>query len=727
MRTTAAIKKDLVLVGGGHSHLAVIRQFGMHPVEGVRVTVLSRDVDTPYSGMLPGLIAGDYDHADCFIDLRRLCQWAGARLFHSSAVQIDSAGQRVICDNRPPVPYDFLSINVGSTPQLATIAGASEHGVPVKPIGAFLQRLQQWQHNLKPRNEPVQLTVVGGGAASVELILALKQRLDSAQLPCPIQYRLLSAESQLLPQHNRRAANMVIAHMGSQGIELQLNCKLVRMDSGTLHSADGKALPSEFTVLATHAAAPPWLNNSGVDLQRGFVQVTENLQSTSHPNVFAAGDCASLQHIPLAKSGVYAVRQGPVLAENLRRAIQQRPLQRFIPQRHFLSLLSTGQATAIASRGPFSAQGAWVWRWKSRIDRRFVERYNGLSAMAMPAQQDDATMRCGGCGAKVGGGALQRVLQRLATDTNRGETLAVEDAAVLTPRVGMQWVQSIDHFRSFIDDPYLLGRIGANHCLGDIYAMGATPGSAMALANIPYDSANIVEDNLYQLMRGALETLDEAGTQLVGGHSSEAAELAFGLTVNGYIEPGSALLKSGLLAGQSLILCKPLGTGTLLAANMQHRARASWIDSALATMLQGNGQAATILRQYGATACTDITGFGLAGHLLEMLEASNARATIELQGIPLIHGAEQCLQQGIFSTLHPSNRNHTQAIDNIERYESSARLQCLFDPQTAGGLLGGVNSTDASECLAALKSAGYQAAEVGRVEAAGHSAPITLV
>lgn len=716
MQTDQPLQRDLLLVGGGHSHVEVIRQLGMEPLPGVRVTLLTRDATSPYSGMLPGWIAGHYTQDACFIDLRRLCQWAGVRLLQSAVHGIDPQAQRVHCQGRPPIRYDWLSLNVGSTPALSTIGGASQFGIPVKPIEGFQGALQAWLEALPNQGPPRLACVIGGGAASVELVLAIQHRLTTLGKAGQARLQLISAEQALLPRHNRRVGTYFKQLLQQRGISLALNQTVTAITAEHIQCQDGSRFDSNFTVVATHAGAPPWLAQTGLALDKdGFVEVNDCLQSTSHPQVFASGDCASLVDHVLPKSGVYAVRQGPILADNLRRTSSAQSLRRYHPQRRFLALLATGDRRAVASRGSLFAAGGWVWRWKSRIDLRFMARYNELPAMQSGTDgEDQAEMRCGGCGAKVGGDTLMEVLGELQ-QRKGGAIPTAEDAALVELPPGRQLVQTVDHFRAFIDDPYLLGRIGANHCLGDIYAMGATPASALALANVPYAHPRIVRDTLYQLMRGALDTLAEAGTVLLGGHTAEAAELAFGLTVNGHVAPGTALLKGGLTSGQVLLLCKPLGTGTLLAANMRHEARGQWIETALATMQQSCADAAIIFREHGATACTDITGFGLLGHLLEMLDAAGLGATLQLDSLPLLPGAEACLERGITSSFHPHNQVYLHRITNADELARESRTPILCDPQTAGGLLAGIPAANAEACLRALDAAGYQGAAIGTI------------
>jgi selenide,water dikinase len=290
-------------------------------------------------------------------------------------------------------------------------------------------------------------------------------------------------------------------------------------------------------------------------------------------------------------------------------------------------------------------------------------------------------------------------------------------------------VQSVDYFRAFIDDPYLFGRIAANHALGDIFAMGAAPHSALAIATLPYAVEAKLEDQLFQLMAGALAVLGAAGAALIGGHTGEGAELALGFAVNGLADPDRLLRKAGMRPGDRLILTKPLGTGTLLAADMRHQAKGRWIDGALAMMIQSSGPAADCLIRHGAQACTDVTGFGLLGHLVEMAKPSGVAVELALGALPLLDGALDCVARGIVSSLQPANLRLRRAIANLEPAARAPAYPLIFDPQTAGGLLASVPAERADACLAALRALGYdRAALIGTVSAQpGGPAPVTLV
>ncbi|MFM9841333.1 MAG: selenide, water dikinase SelD [Dongiaceae bacterium] len=731
------IQCDLVLVGGGHSHVEVLRQFALRPEPGIRLTLISRDIDTPYSGMLPGLLAGHYSRGEAHIDLRPLAQLAGARLFHSSATGLDLAARRVLCDGRPPVDFDHLSLDIGSRPDWRDVPGAAEYTLPVKPVDGFLAAWPAIETSLLRRNgAPARVIVVGGGAGGTEVCLALQHRLKAARPGADVRFAIVTDKAELLPEHNPGVRQCLTRAVRARGVELHLERRVVAVTPGLLRCGTGEEIAFDAALWLTNAAPAGWLLQTGLALdERGFIAVNDSLQSTSHRFVFAAGDVAALTSRRLAKSGVFAVREGPPLACNLRRACRGEPLRPFRPQRHHLALISTGDKYAVASRGRWSAEGAWVWRLKDYIDRRWMRMYQQLDSMRSMAAPRygaaDGEMRCGGCGAKIGSELLARVLRRLQPESRPDVLVGLDpadDAAVVTLSGNQLLVQSVDFFRAFIDDPYLFGRIAANHCLGDLYAMGAAPQTALAIVTMPHGAEAKVEADLYQLLAGAAETLKEAGAAIIGGHTGEGAELAFGLTVNGTAVPERLWRKSGLEAGDALILTKPLGTGALFAADMRGKARGAWIDGALQSMLCSNRSAAETLQRHGARACTDVTGFGLAGHLLEMLRASRANAELSLQSLPVLDGALDLLVQGIASTLAPQNLADAASVDSGAVTAGDPLMALLYDPQTAGGLLAGLPADRVEGCLAELRANGaLPAAIIGRVTAVAIGTPrITL-
>jgi len=540
----------------------------------------------------------------------------------------------------------------------------------------------------------------------------------------------------------------------------QVSAQGVCIGPGT--EAQAAWLEADAVFWLTQAEGGAWLRDTGLALSASHcVRVNHSLQSVTDPRIFASGDVAHFDGHPLEKAGVFAVRMGMPLARNLRRTLLGQPLLPFRPQRRWLALISTGDRYAVASRGALDFAGAWVWRWKDGIDRRFMRRFSdlGVATMAQTAragasplaglhleesQQSAAAqaMRCGGCGAKVGAGVLSQALGALSPLPNADVLIglgAPDDAAVVRVPAGKAVVQTVDFFRAFVDDPYRFGQIAANHALGDIFAMGAQAHTATAIATVPPGLDRQTRMLLAQLMGGAVEVLNAAGCTLVGGHTGEGQELALGFAINGLVGLSAqgqlvgVLQKSGMQPGDALILTKPLGTGALFAAHALGQARGRWVEAALDSMGQSSQAAAQILQAHGATACTDITGFGLLGHLAEMARASGVAVALRPGALPALDGALECLQQGTTSSLHSANARQANAIANpharLQQPEREPRLALLFDPQTAGGLLASVPSAHAGACVAALHAQGYaHSGIVGRVLGAlAGEAPVWLV
>lgn len=370
--------KRLVLLGGGHSHVEVIRRLGRDPPRGTRVVLVSPERHTPYSGMLPGFVAGHYGFHDCHIDLEPLCRLARVEFRTSHARGIEPGAGRVLCSDGAALDYDVLSIDIGATPDAESIRGAPEHALPVKPVSDFLRAWDRIQSAARDGKGSPSIAVVGAGAGGVELALALRYRLGAPGNAGarPVVFHLLAETATILPDHSPRVRRKFEHILRSRGIAVHVDSKVTRIEAGLLHREQGAPLAVDHTVLATTARAPRWLGASGLTTDaHGFILVNEALQSFSHPAVFAAGDVASMRHRPLPKSGVYAVRQGPPLAENLRRALAGHPLVKYAPQATALALISTGDRHAVASWRSITFEGSWVWHWKDRIDRRFVARY----------------------------------------------------------------------------------------------------------------------------------------------------------------------------------------------------------------------------------------------------------------------------------------------------------------------------------------------------------------
>lgn len=725
MRPDAAVHRDLVLVGGGHSHALALRMLAMKPIDGLRVTLISPQSYTPYSGMLPGLIAGHYTFEQAHIDLVRLCGWAGVRFIQAEVTWLDPEARRLAIDGRPDVAYDVVSLDIGSQPELASVPGAADYAVPVKPVSNFWIRWTAFLRKLKGNSSAVAISLVGGGAGSVELALAMAHKLAGSNVTID----LWCAGGEILSGYNRRARNRVLEAMGRYGVNVHYDSRVIRVEKNTLHFEPANS-PNAFRDNAayfdevfwcTGASAAPWVARSGlaVDAQ-GFLAVQRTLQSTDDKRVFAAGDIAAQQDDPRPKAGVFAVRQAPTLAANLRAVVLDKPLKPFRPQARFLSLVSLGDESAVADRGLFSASGAWVWRWKDRIDTKFMEQFEKLPTM-MPSKswgrvpeavRAEQQAPCGGCGAKVGADVLQIALASLAQRFPEQLEVGADDAAAIPLKNAKSVLQSVDVLRQLVDDPWQMGRIAANHALSDLYASAAQPLSALAVITLPFSGESIQQRDLQQILAGALFEFSKVGCVLNGGHTLQGPELSVGFVVNGAVQEGElALSKYGGKAGDALVLTKALGTGVVFAAHMQRRARGDDVEAAMQAMLQSNAGAAHKAREAGVHASTDVTGFGLMGHLQEMLTA-DLSATIYLSSLPALPGALQYFRTGVQSTMQAANMRSVATHMPLAGGYDEARLSLAFDPQTSGGLLLACPQHQAEQLVASLTHEGLVDATV---------------
>lgn len=359
--------KRLLLVGGGHSHLAVLKALGDAPAPG-DISLLSPHRYVVYSGMIPGLIAGHYRLEHCRVDLQGLAGRAGVRVVEDSAIRVDAARREVVTATGERLAYDLLSLDVGSAPGESP-AGV-QHALRVRPVEAFVSGWNRVRESIA-KGEVRRVAVVGGGAAGVEIAMAMQHATAGAA----VEFALFS-EARILAGHHRSVQRRLERILASRRVAVRARKKVVAVIDCGLELDGGGRAEAQATVWATGAGAHPWIAASGLAIDpAGFVAVGDTLQSSSHPEIFAAGDCATLIGGRGTKSGVIAVRQGPVLARNLRRALAGAAPEPFRQPRRTLALISCGDRYAVASWDRFAFEGAWVWRWKDRIDRRFVERY----------------------------------------------------------------------------------------------------------------------------------------------------------------------------------------------------------------------------------------------------------------------------------------------------------------------------------------------------------------
>ena len=702
------LTKDVVLIGGGHTHALVLRKWGMRPLAGARLTVINPGPTAPYSGMLPGFVAGHYGRDALDIDLVQLARFAGARVVLGAVEHIDPVGRLVHVPGRPPIAYDIAAVNVGITSTMPDLPGFREHAIPAKPLGRFAA---EWD-SYRSQSGSAHVAVLGGGVAGVELVLAMAHALRNAGRD--MQATLID-RSEILSDTGSKARDRLRRALTELGVTVIEQAKVARIEPTHVVLEDGRRVRSDFTTGAAGARAYSWLETSGLSHNDGFLRVDEYLQ-TSTADLFASGDCAEFSPSPRPKAGVYAVRQAPVLFHNIRARLTGDPMRAYRPQKDYLKLISMGGRTAVGERFGQTFSGGLIWRWKDHIDQTFMDQFRDLPEMDGPTLPAEHTAdlpdalgdkpMCGGCGAKVGGSALKESLRSLPGTYREDITpLPGDDAALLTTG-GKKQVISTDHLRAFTLDPVVMTRIAAVHALGDIWAMGANPQAATANLILPKMSANLQVRTLREMMAAATEVMRDAGAEIVGGHTSLGAEMTVGFSVTGLCDDAPITLAGGK-PGDALILTKPLGTGVIMAAEMQGKAKGAWVAEALESMSQSQAASAEVLRV--ANAMTDVTGFGLLGHLLGMCDASATGAELVFDAIPTLTGAKELAATGIRSSLFADNA----AL--LPQIQTAGAQDLLFDPQTAGGLLAAVPADQASEVVEKLKSHAPHTAVIGRL------------
>ena len=641
----------LVLAGGGHSHALVLKRWAMKPEQRPKqsIVLVNRTSTALYSGMVPGLIAGIYSPDELAIDLRQLCDRAGVAFLQAEITGLTPQQNCLRLRDRPELHFAWLSLDVGA------VSRPSATGIPIKPLEASLAFLKS-----EEASDPRPLRVIGAGAAGLEVVLALRRRWPQRAL------QLQQRSGQLDP-----ALQQVLQR-----------ARITVVNDDSHHSG-----PS---LLCTGSQGPAWLATAGLPLDpESRIRTDRCLRVEGHPSLFASGDCAVISAAPRPASGVWAVRAGRPLATNLEAACQGQPLRPWQPQRQALQLIGSHEDAAWARWGSWRlGPSPLIWRLKQRIDRAFMAGFQ--RPLTMP---DAAPMACRGCAAKLPAQPLGAALERVGLG---GQP---EDAARLPGN--QELLQSMDGFPALVSDPWLNGRLTALHACSDLWACGAEVSSAMATITLPMIPANDQQELLVQTLAGLRSVLDEQDAELIGGHTMESRSAApvpaslgvqVTLTVNGSSSK-PPWLKSGLRPGDALLISRPLGTGVLFAGAMSGATKAPDLDAALRGMACSQH---TLLQQVEPVrkdihACTDITGFGLLGHLGEMLQ-NKPGLTINLDGpaIPAYAGALELFERGVSSTLAPSNRTAWRWLEGpvqLEQHPSAALLELLVDPQTCGPLL----------------------------------------
>lgn len=394
------VRQHLMLVGGGHAHLEVVRHFAARPVRGARISLISQSPHHHYSSVVPGYLQGQQDESDFTFDLPALCAVANVAFVHGYAETVHASERSVeVRDNVRSVvgtrrlTYDWLSIDVGSDPSGVDTPGVREFAMTLRPMSqalALKQRLElgiahalakgREQGSGATKRPALPVCIVGAGAGGVEVALAIARRLRDARVEGPI--TLVDHGPTILADYSATFQRRMTALLTNRGVRVLTDRRVSAVTTDGVHLANGSQIDASLTVWITGAAAPALLRAS-VELTRdsyGYLLVDDTLNATGDARIWGAGDCITFRdHSPVAKAGVYAVREAPILAHNLRAALEGRPFRHYTPQRRFLSILDTADDRAMLRWRDVSVHARWALTLKRWIDGRFVRTYQTLA------------------------------------------------------------------------------------------------------------------------------------------------------------------------------------------------------------------------------------------------------------------------------------------------------------------------------------------------------------
>ena len=367
----------VVFIGGGHSHGIALKEWVKKKVTGVKVTLISNVKYTPYSGMLPGFMAGYYRYEDIHINLEKLAKFADIDLIIDQVINIEPEQKKVICQSGNIINFDVLAINIGSTPQNPQIKGANLYTIAAKPVPYLLEKWQKIVTFCEENpSSPITLTIIGGGAGGVELSLNMHHRLSHIVEPEKLTINLIHRGKKILSQQNQRTSNLLTHILNHRKINLYLQTEIDEVKAKEVVTKSGEKISSDYTFLVTNVQPASWLKHNKIMTdQKGFILVKNTLQTINYKNIFATGDIATIHNFPHPKAGVFAVRQGKPLFKNICRYLSNKPLITYTPQQKYLSIIGTGDQKAVAIWDVISCRSPLLWSLKEWLDFNFMNQF----------------------------------------------------------------------------------------------------------------------------------------------------------------------------------------------------------------------------------------------------------------------------------------------------------------------------------------------------------------
>ena len=676
----AYFKKQLVLLGGGHAHIQVLRKLCMNYYEGLHIILINDSLESAYSGMTPAYIQNFYKIHEIMIDLQRLCFNAGVTFINDEVIQLQTEKKKIILKNRPSLHYDLLSINTGSISKKNNLKiHKNSKCIFIKPINNIIKNLKTIDRLVEKNNE-IKINIIGGGVAAFEISFALRLRYHNK-----VSITIISKS--ILLEKNLNAKSIIELKKISQHMKISLKeTDVLEINKNELILSNGDIFPSDLNLISTGAELPEWLRNSSLVKINEFIGIKTTLQSINYENIFASGDVASIQDFHRPKSGVMAVRQGQILKENIFLKIQGKKLKMFRPQKNWIYIIGTYQNKALLNYFNFTFHAKWCWILKKVIDKSFLKKFSFPNKLNMKKKiisceffkTSKQEMYCQGCGSKV---SKTTLMDYLSESSNNSE---LSDSGIVKFS-NNQILQTIDYIKLFNSiDPYDFGMISYLHSQNDIIAAGGNVHSLNVSIGVPFGEGNSEIFYLKSFMGGIEHLSKKDDASIISGHSYQTSEPGVTINMNGIYEYES---KKNLANENDLIyLSKSLGVGYLLAAYFKNSnlLTAQDFNEVLSSMKLSNKNAAEVAKKNQTNSMTDISGFGLASHLVDICKSSGLTANIHLDEKILINSSLEILKK-FQSTGY---KNNYQSVSHfINRDENNPYIDIIYDPQTNGPLL----------------------------------------
>lgn len=716
------ITNDLVLIGGGHSHLSVLMKLSKRPINGNRITLITNEIDTPYSGMIPGYIEGIYSWRDSHIDLYRLCLKLNVRFIHAEVERVSAHEKEIYFKDRPKIKFDVLSINTGIQSNNREIKGAAKYCLPVKPISKLTNNFLNKITNFKS------IAFIGGGAGSVELALAIKKRF--LNINQDIKITIITGKRGLLSTFPQKTKLTSLKTLEKFKIDIIEYKRVLEVKPKQIILSDKSMLKIDKAILSTNSMTPKWLAKSDILLTKdNYILVNKSFQ-TNYKYVFASGDVIDFNNQNLKKAGVFAVRSGKPLAINIKQFILGKKLVEYKFNKNYLALIGTSKRSAIATKYNLTFNSRFFFYLKKYIDQNFIKKFSDFrirKKFTLDALKTDVLnifvkhkekitdendiMQCKGCAAKVPLNALKQALPKDIVSTS-------EDAVSVPGHPELY--QTVDMISSIITDPFLLGKIAANHSISDMVSVNSKITSAMMILQLPLSKTEINSRDLEQVLLGANEIFKTIDCPLIGGHTmiGKDKDPIIGFSILGQKQKKIKIMKNRrkIKTKDLLILTEKIGSGLIFAGINNYLIDSYFQTDVIKQMIKGNLNFGKISNQLNILSMTDITGFGLANHLLNLIKRDNSKTglTIYPNKIPLFEGVNECLNKDIKSSLFKSNYDIAQK-DIIYKRDKSKLDNILYDPQTVGGIAFIIPQEEKYKHFKVLKENNIKFTEIGFV------------